>query len=724
MTATPAPAEKPDDSIEVTVDGVPVRVPKGSNVLQACDAAGVDIPRFCYHQRLSIAGNCRMCLVEVEKSPKPVASCAMPAGPGMNIKTNTPLVKKAREGVMELLLINHPLDCPICDQGGECDLQDQARLRASARECTGAAMVFGSDRGRFTEVKRTVSDKNLGPLVKTVMTRCIHCTRCVRFAKEVAGIEDLGVTGRGRDSEIGTYVERVLQSELSGNVIDLCPVGALTSKPSSFTYRNWELKTTESVDTSDAMGSSIRVDSRGVEVIRIVPRLNEEVNQEWISDKARFQYDALRYQRLNIPLVKGGGGGLAPATWRDAFDAIKEAVGKVKGNEIAAVAGKLADAESMVALKDLLNRLGSGNIKSEGGFPDLDADLYTKGQGTSTRLFAVHGIDAADAILLVGTNPRVEAPVLNARIRAANLAGVPVAAIGEQVDLTYPHENLGQGADALDKLLKGDWAKRLKSAQRPLVVVGAGLLKRPDWDGLLQKVQEVVEKCEVVREGWNGYNVLHDSASRVAALDLGVLPSASARTSGVKPKVVFLLGSDDYAEEDVPADAFVVFQGHHGERGAARADVVLPGCAYTEKFGTYVNFEGRAQSTKTATPSIGDARDDWKIIRALSEARSRCSVLGMSLPYSSLGEVRARLAEVAPHLGRPEAVEPPLWLNGEYAKAFAERAAKGKVSAEPLASGVAQFYQTDAISRASRTMAACVRARQNPIPGFTQGMGQ
>lgn len=700
MSATPAPAAPPpEDTIEVTVDGKKVHVAKGSNVLMACDAAGVDVPRFCYHQRLSIAGNCRMCLVEVEKSPKPVASCAMPAAPGMIVKTNTPVVKKAREGVMEFLLINHPLDCPICDQGGECDLQDQA-------------MVFGSDRGRHTEVKRTVSDKNLGPLVKTVMTRCIHCTRCVRFAKEVAGVEDMGVTGRGRDSEVGTYVERVLTSELSGNVIDLCPVGALTAKPSSFTYRNWELKTTESVDTSDAMGSNIRVDSRGVEVIRIVPRLNEDVNQEWISDKARFQYDALRYQRLNVPYVKGANG-LEQATWREAFAAIKEAVSKASGNEIKAIAGKLADAESMIAVKDLLNRLGSGNMQSEGGFPELDADVR------SNYLFnsQIKGIDAADAILLVGTNPRVEAPVLNARIRAANLSGVPVAVVGEPIDLTYPHENLGQGADALDKLLKGDWAKRLEGAERPLVIVGSGLLKRSDRDALLQKVQKLVESCNIVKEGWNGYNVLHDSASRVAALDIGFLPSASARAEPVKPKVVYLLGSDDFDEADVPEDAFVIYQGHHGDRGAARADVVLAGTAYTEKYGTYVNFEGRTQSTKTAVPSLGDARDDWKIVRALSE------VLGQTLPYSSLTEVRARLADVAPHLGRIEAVEQPLWLNGEYFKAFEARAGKVKAGAEPLATSVGNFYQTDAISRASRTMAACVKARQNPIPG-KMGVGQ
>ncbi|KFM23437.1 NADH dehydrogenase [ubiquinone] iron-sulfur protein 1, mitochondrial [Auxenochlorella protothecoides] len=607
--AAPAPA---DDLIEVTVDGKPVKVPKGSNVLQACDAAGVDVPRFCYHQRLSIAGNCRMCLVEVEKSPKPVASCAMPAGPGMNIKTSTPLVKKAREGVMEFLLINHPLDCPICDQGGECDLQDQA-------------MAFGSDRSRFTEVKRAVVDKNLGPLVKTVMTRCIHCTRCVRFAKEVAGVEDLGMTGRGRDSEIGTYVERMLTSELSANVIDLCPVGALTAKPSAFTFRNWELASTESVDVSDALGSAIRVDARGPEVFRVTPRLNDAINQEWISDKARFQVDALRLQRLSQPLVRGAGGGLEPATWPRALAAAAEGLARARGHELRGVAGRLADVESVVALKDLLNRLG------------------------------LAGVDGADSVLLVGTDPRAEAPVLNARLRALALAGVPFASIGAPLDLTFP-------------------------------LLAAG---------------------DVVREGWNGFAVLADAAGTVGALDLGFVPGAGAR--GVAPRAVYLLGADDYEEGDVPADAFVVYQGHHGERGAARADVVLPGAAYTEKFGTYVNAEGRAQSTKAAVGPPGAARDDWKVLRALSE------VMGAPLPYDTLAGVRARLAEVAPHLARRGALEPPLWLGAD---ALGVGGAAGKPAADPLATRVTNFYQTDAISRASKTMARCVRARQNPVPGL------
>lgn len=575
-------------------------------------------------------------------------------------------------------------------------------------------MIYGSDRGRFTEVKRAVSDKNLGPLVKTVMTRCIHCTRCVRFAKEVAGIEDLGITGRGRDAEVGTYVERVMGSELSGNVIDLCPVGALTAKPSSFTYRNWELRTTESIDTSDALGSNIRVDTRGVEVIRVVPRLNEDINQEWISDKARFQYDGLRYQRLHIPLVKKAGS-LQQTSWQDALSTVRDAVRRVKGNEIRAIAGKLADAESMIALKDLVNRLGSGDLRSEGGFPDLDADVRSNYIFNST----IKGIDAADAILLIGTNPRVEAPVLNARLRAAAASGTPVALVGQGVDLTYGYDHLGEGLDALDALNKAgsEWLAKLKGAKHPLVIVGAGALQRSDREALLSRVHKLVDKAGVVKEGWNGYNVLHDSAARVAALDLAFLPSARARTSASAPKVVFLLGSDDFTEEDVPADAFVVYQGHHGDRGAARADVVLPGAAYTEKAATFVNTEGRVQNTKTAAPMIANSRDDWKVLRALSEE------LNVVLPYDTLEAVRSRLAEVAPHFSRRAAIEPPLWLNGEYHKALADRSKKVTVSKEPLSSGVDQFYMTDAISRASKTMARCVKAKMEPVKGHTQGAG-
>lgn len=679
--------------MEVFVDGESVVVPKNFTVLQACDAAGVDIPRFCYHQRLSIAGNCRMCLVEIEKSPKPQASCAMPAGPGMKIKTNTPVVKKAREGVMEFLLINHPLDCPICDQGGECDLQDQA-------------MIFGSDRSRFTESKRAVDDKNLGPLVKTVMNRCIHCTRCVRFTSEVAGTAELGITGRGRDSEVGTYVEKLVSSELSGNVIDLCPVGALTSKPYAFTARSWELKSTESVDVSDALGANIKVDSRGTEVMRITPRLNEDVNEEWLSDKGRFQYDGLKRQRLNVPMVKGSKG-LANASWAEALTAVQAALGNAKGDEVKAIAGKLTDAETMVAVKDLLNRLGSGNMKHEddSGPEPLSADVRSTYLANTT----VAGFEGADVILLIGSNPRHESPVFNARLRKAWLDGAQVAVLGEAVDLTYKYEHVGSDPAALAQLVSGNSAflEKLKSAKAPAVVVGPGVLRREDRDAVMKSIHELVVKAGVVKEGWNGFNVIHESASRVAALDLGFTPSVSARSAG-DAKVVFLLGADDYQEAEVPKDAFVVYIGHHGDKGATRADVILPGAAYTEKSGLYVNFEGRVQQTRTAVPVIGDAREDWKIVRALSE------VVGQALPYDSTAGVRARLAQVAPHFAVVNSVQKPVWLNGEVVKGLEAIAAKQVVQAsKPLASPVSNFYMTDAISRASPTMAKCVLARQN-----------
>jgi len=677
------------ETLECTVDGITVSIPKGASVMTACEAAGVDIPRFCYHQRLSIAGNCRMCLVEVVKAPKPVASCAMPAMPGMAIKTTTPLVKKAREGVMEFLLANHPLDCPICDQGGECDLQDQA-------------MVYGSDRGRFTELKRSVEDKELGPLVKTVMTRCIHCTRCVRFAKEVAGVEDLGTTGRGRDTEVGTYVSKLLTSNMSANIIDLCPVGALTSKPYAFTARPWELKLTESVDVSDALGCNIRVDSKGTEVMRVTPRLNEDVNEEWISDKARFQYDGLKRQRLNAPMVKTQNGSLTLATWEKAFAAIAEAVSKASGDEVKAIAGKLADAEGIMALKDLLNKLGSGNHASE-GFPTLDADIRTSYLMNSR----IAGVEETDAVLLVGSNPRLEAPVLNSRLRRAHISGGAVVAnVGSPLDLTFPVNELGPGAKELAQLASGThpFCETLKGATNPMLIVGAGVLARADSDALLKQLHATAEKCGVVKDGWNGYNVLHDAAGRVAALDLGFLPSDSATKATAK--VVFLLNADDFDEAQIPKDAFVVYIGSNGDKGAQLADVILPSAAYTEKSAIFVNTEGRAQMTNAAVVPPGKARPDWMILRALSEELGEEYIL----PYASIGAVRARLAEVAPHFAHLETVQPSTWLNGDT---YAHKKAGAASLAEPFTSSVTEFYQTDPISRASVTMARCVAAKKN-----------
>lgn len=679
------------ETVPVFVNGEEHQVPKGVTVLQACEQAGVDVPRFCYHQRLSIAGNCRMCLVEVEKSPKPVASCAMPVMPNMNIKTTTPLVKKAREGVMEFLLINHPLDCPICDQGGECELQDQS-------------LIYGSDRSRFTEYKRAVEDKELGPLVKTVMTRCIHCTRCVRFATEVAGVQDLGVTGRGGMAEIGTYVSKLLTSELSGNVIDLCPVGALTSKPFAFTARSWELRTAESIDVTDGLGSNIRVDTRGTEVMRVVPRLHEGVNEEWISDKARFSYDGLKRQRLDQPLVRDDKTGkLKPATWERALEVVAAKMRATDPARIKAIAGKLSDAESIVALKDLMNGIGAGNTVAE-GMEGVGADAR------SSYLFNsnIVGVEDADVVLLIGSDPRVEAPVLNARLRRANVAGgTHVASIGPHGDLTYPVEKLGESASAVEALAAGKhpFAATLKEAKNPLVIVGAGLLRRGDRDALLKQIHKMCDDVGVVdpATGWNGFNVLHDAGGTVAALDLGFVPSTAAASDpdvASAPELVFSLAAEDF---DAPANAFVVYQGHHGDEGAAKASVVLPGAAYTEKYGTYVNTEGRAQRAMPAVAPQGQAREDWKILRALSEC------VGAPLPYDTLGDVRERLASIAPHFAKTDEVEPALWLNGAT---YAHVGAKAKADdALPLSSSVANFYMTDAISRASATMAKCTKAK-------------
>ncbi|XP_042477411.1 NADH dehydrogenase [ubiquinone] iron-sulfur protein 1, mitochondrial [Macadamia integrifolia] len=670
---------KPEDAIEVFVDGYPVKIPKGMTVLQACEIAGVDIPRFCYHSRLSVAGNCRMCLVEVEKSPKPVASCAMPALPGMKIKTDTPIAKKAREGVMEFLLMNHPLDCPICDQGGECDLQDQS-------------MAFGSDRGRFTEMKRSVVDKNLGPLVKTVMTRCIQCTRCVRFATEVAGVQDLGMLGRGSGEEIGTYVEKLMTSELSGNVIDICPVGALTSKPFAFKARNWELKGTESIDVTDAVGSNIRIDSRGPEVMRILPRLNEDINEEWISDKTRFCYDGLKRQRLNDPMIRGPDGRFKAVTWRDALAVVAEVLHQVKPEEIVGVAGRLSDAESMMALKDLLNRMGSNNIWCEGNGLNPQADLRSGFLLNSS----IAGLEKADVFLLVGTQPRVEAAMVNARIRkTVRATQAKVGYIGPPTDLNYDHKHLGTGPQTLLEIAEGrhPFCSALLNAKNPAIIVGAGLFERKDKDAILSAVEIIAKLGKVVRPDWNGLNVLLLNAAQAAALDLGLVPESS--NSVESAKFLYLMGADDVDMDKVPGDAFVVYQGHHGDRSVYRANVIFPASAFSEKEGTYENTEGCSQETLPAVPIVGDARDDWKIIRALSE------VAGIRLPYDTLGAVRTRIRAVAPNLLHLDEREPPA-ISSAVKPQFSQ-----KVSVAPFATAVENFYMTDSVTRASKIMAQC-----------------
>ncbi|KAE8211734.1 hypothetical protein CF327_g4534 [Tilletia walkeri] len=710
----PAP-EKPLPDVTLTIDGKTVTVPQGTALIQACEKAGAQIPRFCYHDRLLIAGNCRMCLVESKGAPKPLASCAFPALPGQVITTDSPLVAKAREGVLEFLLNNHPLDCPICDWGGECDLQDQS-------------MRYGSDRGRFHEIKgkRAVEDKNFGPLIKTVMTRCIHCTRCVRFANDIAGVQDLGTSGRGNNLQIGTYIEKTIDSEMSGNVIDLCPVGALTSKPYAFQARPWELKKTESIDVLDAVGSNIRVDSRGVQVMRVLPRLNEDINEEWINDKTRFAYDGLKYQRLTTPLIRQGDR-FVPASWPEALGTIADglAASGAKGDQIQAVAGALADTESLVVLKDLINSLGSDNLALDivqgDVAPAHGVDLRSSYAFNTT----IAGIDQADVVLLIGTNPRHEAALVNTRIRKNWLhRNADVGLIGEKVDLTYEPEHLGTDAIKAIKSLtdgktEGDFAKLWASAKKPMVIVGSGVAERSDAGAIFSAIAGLLEKNKdrLLKSDWNGYNILHRHASRVGAYEVGFVPRSATQPAS-PAKFVYLLNADDVVPETVSKDAFVVYQGHHGDAGAQIADVILPGAAYTEKSVTYVNTEGRSQMTRAAVPPPGAAREDWKIIRALAE------VLGLhgsrAASMQTVDDVRQRMYEISPALVRYDEFE---GASGEVDRLAATSLAKNAAAAGkggdagPLSGRVVKnFYQTDVISRASPTMAKCTQAFVDKIP--------
>lgn len=678
--------------VSVTIDGRTILIEAGSSIIQAADKAGVTIPRYCYHDKLAIAGNCRMCLVDVERMPKLIASCAMPVQNGMVVHTDSERIHKAREGVTEMLLENHPLDCPVCDQGGECDLQEQSQR-------------YGSDRGRFREVagKRAVEDKPIGPLVKTLMNRCIHCTRCVRFMNDVAGSPELGTAGRGNDMQIGTYIERNINSEMSGNIIDLCPVGALTSKPYAFKARPWELRRTETIDVMDAVGSNVRVDARGADVMRVLPRLNDDINEEWISDKSRFACDGLRTQRLTLPLIKNGSN-FVPATWDEALSTIAAGFAKVKpqGDEVKAVAGALADVESMVALKDLVNRLGSENVTT-----DVEQNVDVHGADfRSNYVFnsTIDGIEDADQILLIGTNPRHEAAVLNARIRKVWLrSDLEIAQVGEQFDSTFDVKNLGTDVKALEKALSGAYGKKLAGAKRPLIIVGSGAAESEDAAAIYKTVGAFVSKNPNFNtEEWNGLNLLHREAARVGALDVG-FSTFSEETKKVTPKFVYLLGADEVNPGDIPKDAFVVYQGHHGETGAALADVILPGAAYTEKSATYINTEGRTQVTRSATNPPQSAREDWKIIRALSD------YLNAPLPYDDLYALRGRLGQIAPHLARHGVVEP---ASSDVAALGVQDLVTRNSKASPigiqLKNPITNFYFTDVISRSSPTMAKCV----------------
>jgi NADH-quinone oxidoreductase subunit G len=677
---------------KIVIDGKEIDVPPEYTLLQAVEAAGGEIPRFCFHERLSIAGNCRMCLVELKGSPKPVASCAWgvrDCRPGPNgeppvVNTRTPLVRKAREGVMEFLLINHPLDCPICDQGGECDLQDQA-------------MAYGVDSSRYADNKRAVEDKYIGPLVKTIMNRCIHCTRCIRFSAEVAGVPELGAIGRGEDMEITTYLEQAMSSELQGNVVDLCPVGALTSKPYAFAARPWELSKTESIDVMDAVGSAIRVDARGREVMRILPRTNDDVNEEWISDKTRHVVDGLRTQRLDQPYIRDNGR-LRPASWGEAFAAVAAKVRLTAPERIGAIAGDLCAVEEMFALKQLMAQFGSPNLDAR-----QDGSAVHPSSGRAGYLFnaTIAGIEQADALLIVGANPRREAAVLNARIRKRWRAGrFPVGLIGERVDLTYGYDYLGAGPETLAEIVagRGAFAEAMKKAERPMILIGAAALARPDGAAVAALAAKAAAELGAVKDGWNGFCVLHTAASRVGALDIGFVPGEGGLSAATMAKsgamdVLILLGAD---EIDVPPGAFVVYIGTHGDAGAHRADVILPGAAYTEKSGLYVNTEGRVQLANRANFPPGEAREDWAILRALSET------LGRKLPYDSLPALRRALFAAHPHLQRIDRIAP-----GDAADVRSLAGKGGTADKAPFRQAFDDFYLTNPVARASAVMAEC-----------------
>ncbi|EGF90608.1 NADH dehydrogenase quinone, G subunit [Asticcacaulis biprosthecium C19] len=672
------------------VNGVEVEFDPGMTVLQVAELAGEEIPRFCYHERLSIAGNCRMCLVEVKPGPpKPQASCALPAADNQEIFTNTPMVKKAREGVMEFLLINHPLDCPICDQGGECDLQDQS-------------VAYGKGASRYGENKRAVEEKYLGPTIKTFMTRCIQCTRCVRFTTEVAGVTEMGMISRGEGAEITSYLEQAVTSELSGNVNDLCPVGALTHKPWSFNYRPWELTKTETIDVHDALGAHIRIDNRGPAVLRALPRLKEDVNEEWLTDKSRYAVDGLSRKRLDRPYVRKGGK-LEPVSWDEALTAVAGKLNTTPKNKIGVIAGDLVDAETMKAAKDLFYAMGVTNLdcRQDGA----KVGPVTQSTPRESWLFnsGIAGIENADAILIVGSDLRFEASLINTRIRKTWLRNaVQVGVIGQAVDLTYDYTHVGVGPKALKDFKKNAFRDVMKNAQRPAILVGSGAVAGDDGAAVLREVAEIADACGVVKDGWNGFNIVHAAASRVAGLDLGFVPvgeaiDATAMLKGAVDTLV-LLGADEFDASGLDK-TFVVYIGSHGDKGAATADVILPGAAYTEKSGIYTNLEGRVQIAERCVFPKGEAKEDWAILRALSDK------VGQTLPYDSLAQLREKLITDHPVFGRID-VKPAT-------RTFDLKAvgAKGDIKDRVFMSPIVDFYMTNPIARASVAMAECSAAR-------------
>jgi NADH-quinone oxidoreductase subunit G len=676
---------------KILINGKEIEFKKGMTVLQACELADIEIPRFCYHEKLSIAGNCRMCLVEMEKSAKPIASCAMPATEGMNIKTNTALVEKARKGVMEFLLANHPLDCPVCDQGGECDLQDQS-------------LYYGVDKSRFIENKRKVSEKYMGPLIKTQMTRCIHCTRCVRFATEVAGVPEIGAIGRGENMEITTYLEKSMQSELSANVIDLCPVGALTSKPYAFEARPWELKKTESIDVMDAVGSNIRVDTYNWEVKRILPKLNNDINEEWISDKTRYSCDGLLKQRLDVPYIKKNNK-LQKSTWDEAIQIIANKIKEIQPSEIAGHIGDMTNLECSVAFKKLFNILQSDNLEFR------EKKYYINANDKINYIFnsSIKGIEESDLILLVGTNPRHEATILNARIRKAFVQKkIPIFSIGNPEDLTYEYKVIGNKTDEVKQLInnESEISKKLLSSKKPIIIIGESALELDSGKFIFEELKNYLINNNFINEEWNALNILSQNASTVGLLDLEMLSQNSDNNFiffdqlySNKFKFLYLLGSDNL--EFKKNNEFIVYQGSHGDRGAEIADVILPSAAYTEQNGLYSNLEGRVQECKKASYPIGESLEDWKIFNLLLKK------LGKTNNLNNFELLRKEAFNSLKNF--TEINELPKRIINKNEKI------NSNFKSEEVLIKKLDYYYTNSISRASKTMSECRQINEHTL---------
>ena len=679
--------------LKLKVNEIDIEVEEGLTVLQACEKAGVEIPRFCYHEKLSIAGNCRMCLVELEKSPKPVASCAMPAAEGMNIKTNTEFVEKARKGVMEFLLANHPLDCPVCDQGGECDLQDQS-------------MFYGVDKSRYKENKREVSEKNMGPLIKTQMTRCIHCTRCVRFATEVAGVTEIGAIGRGEDMEITTYLEQSMQSELSANVVDLCPVGALTSKPYVFEARPWELKKTESIDVMDAIGSNIRVDTYGWEVKRILPRINEDINEEWISDKTRYACDGLLNQRLDTPYIKYNGK-FEKASWNEVFNIIKSKFKNADKDKICGMSGDLINMESLYIFKEFFNKtLGSYNVESRSDHTYLNSKKRENYLFNST----INGIEEADFILLIGSNPRYEATILNARIRKAYLQNkTKIISLNDVGDLTYPYESLDGDIENIKKITEDNHevSSLIKEAKKPLIIFGQSSLKTESAKYIFESVKSFLKKNNKMSDEWNSLNTISENASTVGSFDLGLYKTVDGSNEVLKDlenhmfEIVYLLGVDNLKFEK--KNEFVIYQGSHGDKGAEIADIILPGAAYTEQNGYFTNLEGKIQKAYKASFPPEEAKEDWLIINELAEAMNHRKLFNDKDELDS-----SLLNQINLFIEKDKSIKSSTVENIEFKQEIL------KVENE-------DYYYSNAIARASKTMLECKTAKVNLKLTGTEG---